>query len=294
MKAILAKIDGSANDTAVLESAYLVARRFGGHLACLYVRPDPVQAIMDAAGGMGFAIGVVPITPQVREDLIEAEKAQAANARRTFDAFCRERGVPVTELPSPSGAVSASWREEVGDPVDATATIGRFHDMVVLARARDNGDLYIDDIGAILLACGRPLLLATSPPPKEIGSTIAIAWKDAAEAARAVTAAMPLLLQAGRILVLSADETDRGATDLLRSGELLANPLRRHGLSVHVRVVSSAKRSPSQAIIDAAVDDAADLLVMGAYGHSRARELVFGGVTRHVLEQARLPVLMSH
>jgi len=294
MKTILAKIDGSSNDAAVLESSYLVASQFISHIACLYVRADSVRLMMNAADGIGLAAGVVPVTPEVQQALLEADNARARSARQSFDMLCKRPRMRVAELASAAREVSASWLEVQGDPSDATATIGRFYDLVVLARSQTSSDLYADDIGSILMGCGRPVLIAVSPPPKAIGSTIAIAWKETAEAARAVTAASPLLAQAAKVIVLSSQEGEGNETAVKRSGENLADHLRWQGLQVDVQTIADAGRTTAQAIVAAARQADADLLVMGAYGHSRARELIFGGVTRHVLNGAGIPVLLSH
>lgn len=294
MKTILAKIDGSENDAAVLESSYLVASLFDSHIACLYVRPDSLQLLMNAADGIGLAAGALPIAPQVREELLAADKARAETAHHAFDAYCERRHLRVTEVASVASGVSASWRELVGDPTEVTTSMGRFHDLIVLARPQIGGDLYVDNIGSILIACGRPLLLAASAPPKVIGTTIAIAWKETAECARAVTAALPLLVKAQKIVVLCSQEGHLDAAATRQSGQTLVDQLRWGGLQAHVQTLADDGQPPAQAILAAAMQAGADLLVMGAYGHSRAREFIFGGVTHHVLKGAAIPVLLCH
>jgi len=226
MKTILAKIDGSGNDALVLDSSYLVASRFGSHISSLYVRVDSFQLILNATDGFGLAAGAAPISQRVRQDLLEADEARARGARKYFDAFCEQHQLPLTEAPSANIGVSASWREVAGDPRDETTKMGRFNDLIVLARPQMRADLFIDDIGSILMACGRPLLIAASPMTKTIGSTIAIAWKETAEAARAVTAALPLLEKADKIIVLSSNEERGQGTRTRESGENLARQLR--------------------------------------------------------------------
>jgi len=293
MKTILAKIDGSGNDAVVLESSHRVASRFASHITSLYVRIDSFQLILSANDGFGLA-AAAPISQQVRQDLLEADNARARTARQVFDAFCEQRHLPVTDTPSTTIGVSASWREVAGDPREETTKMGRFNDLIVLARPQMRGDLFLDDIGSILMACGRPLLLAASPLTTTIGSTIAIAWKQTAEAARALTAALPLLEKADRIVVLVSPEKHGEEITNKGSGENLAEQLRWRGLQTSVRTIEDSRQPRARAIVDAAIEANADLLVMGAYGHSRARELVFGGVTRQVLSGAQISVLLSH
>jgi len=294
MKTILAKIDGSSNDAVVFATSHLVASQFGSHITCLYVRIDSFELILNATDGFGLAAGAAPISQQVREDLLEADNARARSARQNFDAFCEQHHLHITEVPSATIGVSASWREMAGDPRDVTAKIGRFNDLIVLARPQMRGDLFIDDIGSILMAGGRPVLLGASPLTQTVGSTIAIAWKETAEAARAITAAYPLLEKADGIVVLCSQEKRGEGTATKESGEKLAEQLRWRGLQTSVRTIEDDGQPRGQAIIGAAAEAKADLLVMGAYGHSRAREFVFGGVTRQVLGGAAIPVLLSH
>jgi len=294
VKTILAKIDGSSNDAAVLELSYLVAVQFRSHITCLHVRADSLRLLLSAADGIGLAAGAIPVSPQVQQTLLEAETVRARSARQCFEAFCQEHHLQVAESPSTLPEASASWREVVGDPRDATTTTARFYDMLVLARAQTSGDLYVDDIGSVLMDCGRPVLLAVSPPPKTIATTIAIAWKETAEAARALAAASPLLAGAKQIVVLTLQEDRAVDSPIERSAQALANQLHWRGLQASARTIPHGGQTPAQSIVAAAREAGADLLVMGAYGHSRARELVFGGMTRHILTNAGIPVLLFH
>ena len=140
---------------------------------------------------------------------------------------------------------------------------------------------------------GLPLLLAPREVSEDICSTIAIAWKETAEAARAVTAAMPLLHLARRVLVLSVSEDD-DPTEAESSARRLAEQLRWHGFKVAAHHVPADTLAPAEALMDVAKKVGAKLLVMGGYGHSRAYEFVFGGFTRHALANTTLPVLMAH
>jgi len=294
MKTILAKITGSSNDAVVLESSYLVASRFNSHIACLYVQIDSLQLLVDAADGIGFAAGTLPVSPQLQQALIDADRARALLARQNFDAFCKHRNLRVTDVLAVGNDISASWREVAGDARDTTIAFGRFHELVVVARSTGGGDLFVDDIGSLLMASGRPLLLAPSQPPKSIGSTIAVAWKETAEAAHAVTAAMPLLAQATKVIVLSFPEDASAVAAAKLSCEALAEQLRWHGVQTQTCTPEAVGQPSAQAIVATATQAGADLLVMGAYGHSRARELIFGGATRHVLNGVGIPVLLSH
>jgi len=190
--------------------------------------------------------------------------------------------------------VSASWRELSGDEVEITITEARYHDLVVLGRPPQATALSLNGIGAVLVGSGRPLLLAPDRIPENLAPTVAIAWKDRPEAARAITAAAPLLAKAQKILVLSADEEDEKCSTRVASAERIAARFRRHGSTSEARLVVPAGRTVPAAIVETATASGADVLVMGGYGHSRLRELVFGGFTRHVLSASPLPVFLFH
>src|SRR5204863_7832942 len=141
-----------------------------------------------------------------------------------------------------------------------------------------------------LLNTGRPLLIpsAVGTPPEFGGGTVAIAWKPTPHAARAVTAAMPLLALAKDVVVMTVDEED----SLWQMDGLVRN-LAWHGLRASTERLPLKGREPAKTLLDAA-EKKASLLVMGGYGHSRIREWVFGGFTRQILADAPLPVFMAH
>jgi nucleotide-binding universal stress UspA family protein len=163
----------------------------------------------------------------------------------------------------------------------------RYHDLTVMGR---DEELASDRIISVLLQSGRPLLLAPHKPVEFIGRKVAIAWKATAEAARAVTAASHILSHAGSVAILSVSEDDDDSEQL--SAEHLARNLAWRGIKADVRTCQSPQRSTSQSLLDMAYDCDADLLVMGAYGHSRVKEFIFGGVTRDLLKSSALPLFM--
>jgi nucleotide-binding universal stress UspA family protein len=146
-----------------------------------------------------------------------------------------------------------------------------------------------ETLEAALFDSGRPLMIPGVAPVAP--DTIAIAWKSTREAARAVAAAMPFLAQAKRVVILTAAEDDR--TDRSEAARLLVT-LQRHDIAAEARRLQPGSRNAADTLLAAAGEIDAGLLVMGGYGHSRLRELVFGGVTEHVIRGAALPVLMAH
>jgi nucleotide-binding universal stress UspA family protein len=223
---------------------------------------------------------------------IVAAQASAAS-RRHFDEFRRRENLADASTP-PAQQASVAWCEKAGHAGDVLAAEARYHDVFVAA-GTGSDRLAIADVARILFETGRPLVLAPAEAPHGPIRSVAIAWKETAEAARAVTAAMPILAQARRIYVLRANEENSAALECVTCSDKLVEQLRWHGVTAEARYVMPAGRLAPVAVQETAREDDCDLLVMGAYGHGRWRETIFGGFTRHILEDGpALPVFMAH
>jgi hypothetical protein len=291
-KTILTHMTGTDCDQPVLTTASQVAWLFSGHLECLRVVSDPAALVMQAA-----QMDLVTSTMLAEAlNAVEQQNRQGTRqARITLAEFCKREGVVLANDPTRADGVSAHWREKTGDEFDELTSQARFHDLLVLAGGTERkGRLPPEGIGQIITGSGRPVLLAAEKPRKSITKAIAIAWKDTPEAARAISAAMPLLSKAERIEVLSANEEDTGAMECLDCSDSIVQQLRWHGLNAHGHFVIPAGRTIPNAILETAHGFNADLLVMGGYGHSRLREFIFGGFTRRILDGVDLPVLVFH
>jgi nucleotide-binding universal stress UspA family protein len=288
IKTILVPLTGFAGDEAALETAYLTARLFGAHLECLHVRPQWTKlAPISVTEGAGASFG-----DEFFAAFEQETKTLAWRAHRHFAEFCRRRNVASASGDSAS-TVSATLRTLEGDPDGLVADHGRFHDLVVLGRNAASGRPYAINPAVVIISGGRPVLLAAQKQPENLAPIIAIAWKETAEAARAITAAMPLLMKAESVVILAADE-GQGQTQTLSSAQRAAEHLRWHGFDAKARCVALDGQSAADAVFAAARGERADLLVMGAYGRARLREFIFGGFTQDVLRECPLPVLFFH
>jgi nucleotide-binding universal stress UspA family protein len=168
----------------------------------------------------------------------------------------------------------------------------RYADLSVLAQdAPESQDLRFADLAEdVLISAGRPVLVVPKGGAAWSGRTALVAWNGSREAARALADAMPLLERAQTVEVFTAGEQDIG--DL--PGADIAAHLARHRIDVEVFRFAGIESSVGDALLNRAADIGADFVVMGGYGRSRFREYVLGGVTRHVLQNLTLPVLMSH
>ena len=149
----------------------------------------------------------------------------------------------------------------------------------------------------MVLASGRPVLVVpyvgTYP---RVGDRVMIAWDASREAARAVADALPLLQAAQQVITLSANPDSGGRSD--RHGDLpgadIARHLARHGVRVEAQRLSAKEISIADMLLNRIADEGIDLLVMGAYGHARVREIWLGGVTRRLMQHMTVPVFISH
>jgi nucleotide-binding universal stress UspA family protein len=286
-KIILLPATGTAVDGAVFTTALAAARLFDGHLIALHVRPDVRREIAAmASADMGMAGGLDSTIAQMEEEADSRERA----AEAAWRGFCETHGIKLAERPCAS-TVTYEWASETGNAADWLSEYGRAADLVVVGRDREGGMLSMDVMEAALMETGKPVLIAPATPPPTLDGTIAIAWKNTREAAGGIAAALPFFHWAARVVIFTVEEA-ADSTD--KSHLRLANSLRWQNPNVSIQVLHRNGRPPVEVLLDAVGKAGCTLLVMGAYGHARLREAVFGGFTRAVLEQAPVPVLMAH
>jgi nucleotide-binding universal stress UspA family protein len=191
----------------------------------------------------------------------------------------------------PGTPLAASWREAEGSYVEIAVQRAAAFDLVVAASATVMESL-MTIAEQSLLQTRRPVLLAPSRLQGDLADAVMIAWDESPECWHAVSAAIPFIHLAKSVRVISVD---RDASSRQASqGEVLAY-LRCHGIAATAQVVAADARSVGDTLLAAAAEHDAGLLVMGAYSHSRLREMLLGGATRHILKNASArPVLLAH
>lgn len=290
IKTILVAANGTPQTRVALDTGFRLARLFDAHFECLHLRRDPLQMIAQAASA---DLGSGVLMADMLEALRQTDDRHAAASRAAFDELCKRESIAIRESPQLAAAASACWREEAGDETERLIRRTRAHDLVVIEHASGAG-LAAGTAGALVIGGGRPVLIAPPESRTDLAKTIVIAWKDAAEAARAVTAAMPILAKAQRIVVASVAEDPSKETETRGSVDAVANHLRWHGLPVEGRLIDAAGENPIDALLGSLNQLKPDLLVMGGYGHGRFREFVFGGFTRRVLNGISASAFLFH
>jgi nucleotide-binding universal stress UspA family protein len=289
IKTILVAATGGDRDEAVFAAALAVARPFSAHLEILHVRIDAAALAVTMASEGGGS----PLVGGLVDRLEEEADRREQRSRELFERFCAGSGLAVVEAPPGPSGLSAQWLREVGAEPFWITEHGRTTDLVVLGRgAEDGGGTAPETIEAALIDSGRPVLIPPSQGMTELPQTIVIGWKARREAAHAVTAALPFLDRAREVRIVTVAEAEDQSS---HEGSQLMTNLRWRGLAVTAeRLHPEDGVDPAVTLVNAAAERGA-LLVMGGYGHSRLREWLFGGFTRHVLEQATgVPVLIVH
>jgi nucleotide-binding universal stress UspA family protein len=246
------------------------------------VRRD-IASLASSDGGM--TAGIDTLLEKMEADADAREKA----ASDAWHLFCSQNNIRAADSPGVKG-VTSEWASEVGTEADWLAEYGRTADLIVVGRGHESwGPDYVL-MEAALMDTGKPVFVAGGEVPI-LNGIVGIAWKDTREAGGVVLAATPFLRAANQIIVFIVPESaDDGDKSHLR----LARMLRWHNPNVSIRSLSAGDSTPVAVLLDSAVKAGCGLLVVGGYGHTRLREVVFGGFTRAVLESAPLPVLMAH
>lgn len=286
-KSILVPVPDAETGAVPLEIALRLAGSFASHVTALHVRIDPTTAVPLVGEGMSGAMVEEMIT------MAETQGNQRAKAARAaFDAACARHGAPLLAAP-PAAGLSAEWVDTIGREDDVVSWRGRLADLLVFGHPGGDAEMpAMMTLNTALMASGKPLLLCPAEPPASFARSVAIAWNGSAEAARAVGWAMPLLREATTVTVLSVAEHAGRPIDT--PADELAAYLAWNGVTAVTNVVQARASHAGEELLRQTAQCGADLLVMGAYTHSRLRQLIMGGVTRHVISHAPLYVLMCH
>jgi nucleotide-binding universal stress UspA family protein len=281
MKTVLLPFYDDAVARSAFEAAARLVRRTNGYIEGLFVMRRP--QILE--GGDGDMLADTHFAEFQEECRRVGDRAHAH-----FEACAAEQSLPLSDL-SASDGPAAAWNEIEGAEEQVVGSHGRLFDLIVVGRDFGRGWLnWRVIVESALFDSGRPVLVTPEKLGPTIGENVLIAWNSSPEVARTVAFSMPVLTRARSVTVLSVEgwgTTEPGSKEL-------AAYLSRGGVPATARTVGTGGRSPGEAILAECTRSGADLLVKGAYTHSRLRQLIFGGATRHILAQAQLPVIFSN
>lgn len=283
-RVILLPMDGGDADGPALRTAFTLAREFSSHIDVLCVSAVAEDSIPFLVNGMSAA-AVQELLDAAQADI----DARLARGRQLFRDATDSLTCTVSCDPQHGNGPSAAWRELSGLAEVLLPAEARGADLVVFAYAPDDV-LHGAAIEATLVGGGRPVLLVPPNHVTVVGRSVAIAWNGSVEAARAVAAGLPFLLRADDVAVLMAGSPE----EMESEGRRLAGYLAWHGIDADVIALDPGKDAVGPALAARAKELGADLIVMGAYGYSRLREYVFGGVSRHALQDSSIARLLTH
>ncbi|MDG4880422.1 universal stress protein [Mesorhizobium sp. WSM4884] len=263
-------IDGSIEP--LTRVAIDLAKRFDARLIGFCGADAPLPVTMAPEG----AAVAAEIWEQSRDEIRQRLK----DRRGEFDSLV-------------AGAVKTDWRGAIENPDHALARNSRLADLIVTSapQGASTGDSYrTADPGSLVLRAGRPVLVAADGATALSTGKVVIAWKDTPEARRAVADAVPLMTMANEVTIVAVDHNP---DDWIREGvKDTASFLAGHGIRARTEIIKTDDDEANR-LIDFLASVSAELVVSGAYGHSRVREWVFGGVTRSLLDEVWLNRLMS-
>jgi nucleotide-binding universal stress UspA family protein len=278
MKTILIPTEDHASMPTVLETARLIAQRFGSCMEGVAVYPAAADFV-----------AVDPVSSLTIASVQEGDEEIERHAQRLFESFMQAHAVP------PAGQEPAVYSQRwvrAGAHGDAVVgSHGRLFDLIVLGRpGRAAQDPRMPPLEAALFESGRPVLIAPAAAPGVIGVNVLVAWNGSTEQTRTTAFALPLLREAKHVTVLAVE----GGMTPGPTAEEFAHYLRMNAVAATAVTEAPGARTTGETILDHARTHGCDLLVKGAYTQSRLRQMVFGGATRHILASATLPVLMAH
>ena len=287
-RSIMAIVDGDEESRNVLTTAIELGQRFDAVTALLQITPPAVQGIypvLDAAPS------------ELVDNIINDMERSIDDRRNVFLNIYRQTvvdtGLPVVapEKLSESVHFAVAMEAVVGHENREIATRGRLFDLIVIGIPGDeSGGVDSAALEAALLDTARPVLITCRYPRPVIGGHVTVAWDGSREAAQSVRNALPLMRHANSVEVMHVIEDGDTKCDPLD----IVRYLHLHGIASTPRTAKTTRGGVADSLLDAARTNGHALLVMGAYGTGAVAEYMFGGVTRTVMSNADVPLLVSH
>lgn len=286
IKSVLVPLNEGPGCFHVLETAFVVARRFGAHIS-------GVHALRNAESNEPYVFANLTGT---LKDAVVSESARAAqlsadSIRHKFEAACNGAGVAIRQ-PENDGEVTASFEVIEGRPDDVLIECARLADVTAIASPQlGENTIRHTPIGetleSILLGSGRPVLIVPQEWQARPCQHAAIGWNDTVQSARALAVTIPWLRLMETVTVLVSKARVGGAPRVLQY-------LQAHGINATIKTLDRGELTAGEAILHRCDDLGSDFLVVGGYSRARSRQLLFGGVTRHLMKNTDVITVMVH
>ncbi|MEM9494706.1 MAG: universal stress protein [Pseudomonadota bacterium] len=276
---------------AAFGAARHLAGRFKAHMDVVNMRQHITPAL---PGNVYYPIAVLSVQDNY-DALKQAADENAEKLRATYENLCEKHSIAFcheTEHTPDKGA-TAAWDDVDGAMPYELSARARVADLTVVAKAPDMSlAMHSDLTEELIFQSGRPVMMVDAEAPMTaFPETIAIAWNGGREAARAVVAAMPVLVAATAVIVVTVGDTPAG----VEPPEHLVSFLRLHGVHAsHLSAHAEKGEDQEEAFMRCAASRSTDMIVMGAYSHNRWRQIVLGGFSRHMLRNSKIPLFMAH
>jgi nucleotide-binding universal stress UspA family protein len=278
IKTILVPTSGSDTDQRVFATALSIARPLGAHIEFFHVRLSACEAAVHTPH-VEYCVG-----PAIGDALHYLERNQVDHSAKVLDhvkTFCSSHQIAFRATPSITPSVSAEIVEEIDHAESRLLARARHSDLLVLGRPHHADLMPYDLIQTLLLESGRPIVIAPESPRVQPSgmATIVVGWQETPAAARALSAALPLLKLANRVVLMNVAESETGTP---RDLDRVAKQLSWHGIFAETKHMPGAAKTATQ------------VLLVGGYSHRPLQESIFGGATRSLLEHAETPIFMMH
>ncbi len=282
IRKILVPVRGDGKGDNVLAHAAALAQGDASHIVIAHCRVRPQDMLP-------FGIALPEI---LRKQLMDSAGALAdveeQGMKKELEALAKSLNLNLSG--TPNGMTTAEWIEEEGRQVDVIKRNGRLVDVIVVAQPDVDRNIGVNTLKAALFQTGRPVLMVPNgvAPPEKLGVHVTLAWNGSLEASRAVSMSLPILQQTKMVTILST-----GAEPNAASARELSAYLHAHGIESTIHRFKK-QRNVGADLLALTKELGADTLIMGAYGDSHERETIFGGNTQHIVDKAKLPVILVH
>lgn len=283
IKVILVPLDGTERSAEVLDTALVIANRFGAHIKAVHVRESASEPYMFGGIPKNYREEFARMSKKAVDSMVDTVRAH-------FKSFCKQGSVKITRKPSGSKEVTASLHVFEGDVESVLGQESRLVDVIAMSRPAKHriggpgvGELH----ESLMLYSGRPMLIVPPEWKAHRADHAAIGWNDSVEASRAICMTLPWLTQMKKVTVLVSKKREPDV------GEVI-DYLKHHGCKVDYQVLSGHGGNVGKKMLATCADIGAEFLVVGGFTHTRARQRLFGGVTSHLLSNTDIITVMAH